>query len=163
MTCPRIVNDACELASALGEAIEAVLEAIAAALNLALTILTFDTSLEGAWTEQNKPKTTRITGYGSELRRDSSIDQHHRIGRGGSRLLRTIRDALVREYGVRLGESPYWIDETAVQEEDPRSLATVDRETAMASDLADALEALERELVERGGGDLGLRFEVRQS
>ncbi|MBK8260214.1 MAG: hypothetical protein IPK80_02620 [Nannocystis sp.] len=48
MKAPRIVNDACELASAIGEVVEAVLEALAAALSLALTILTFDTSLEDA-------------------------------------------------------------------------------------------------------------------
>jgi len=46
MTCARIVDDVCELAGAVAEVIDAVLEMIAAAANLALTLLTLDASLE---------------------------------------------------------------------------------------------------------------------
>jgi hypothetical protein len=47
MKCARIVDDACELVGAVTDVIEAVLEMLAAAANLLLTLLSLDASLEG--------------------------------------------------------------------------------------------------------------------
>lgn len=47
MRCALLVDDACELVGATTDVVEAVLEMLAAAANLVLTLLSLDASLEG--------------------------------------------------------------------------------------------------------------------
>ena len=114
--------------------------------------------------ERAAKRKVRLTGSGaSEISRKFSIHQQRWADPDGIHFLRTLRESLMREYGVKVGESPFNVapDAQELRETSPDKDRYRRSAAGRASDLVDALAELERTFAERSGGDFTLSIEAR--